>query len=197
MYQARIVFWRLRQQGIVCDLLHPRLRFYWPEKPLLPWHPIWGHCWLLSKLLRDLPRGVSATSLEVEFRRLYPELGPVCYLDFWPLTIPLMMISSPIMARQLLHQMPVKPDSTARFMQSRITGGHELLTMEGPMWKYWRSTFAHGFGSSHIMTVVPELIEEALVFRDILREKAKEGVRFPLESITSNLAADLVGRFML
>lgn len=101
------------------------------------------------------------------------------------------------MARQLLHQIPVKPDHIVHFMQSRITGGYELFTMEGPMWKYWRSTFAHGFSSSHIVTVIPELIEEALVFRDILREKAKEGVRFSLESVTANLAADLAGRFML
>lgn len=138
------------------------------------------------------------TYLEAEIRRLFPELGPVLYLDFWPLvSTPIMMISSPIMARQLLHQMPKKHDGTVQFMQTQITGGHELLTMEGPMWKYWRSTFAHGFSSSHIMTVIPELIEEALVFRDILREKAKEGVRFSLESMTANLAADLVGRFML
>ena len=108
-----------------------------------------------------------------------------------------MMINSPIMARQLLHQIPAKPDHTVDFMHGRITGGYELFTMEGPMWKYWRSAFAHGFSSSHIMAVIPELIEEALVFRDILREKAKEGVRFTLESMTANLAADLLGRFML
>lgn len=108
-----------------------------------------------------------------------------------------MTISSPSMARQLLHQMPVKSNYLVQYMHSQITGGPELFTMEGPMWKYWSSTFAHGFSSSHIMTVIPELIEEALVFREILREKAEEGVRFPLESITTTLAADLVGRFML
>ena len=108
-----------------------------------------------------------------------------------------MMISSPTMARQLLHHMPVKPHHVVQYMHSQITGGYELFTMEGPMWKYWRNTFAHGFGSSHIMTVIPELVEEALVFRDILRENAEEGVKFSLESITANLAADLVGRFML
>ncbi|MCJ1348298.1 hypothetical protein MMC31_006529 [Peltigera leucophlebia] len=108
-----------------------------------------------------------------------------------------MSINSPTMARQLLQQMPVKSDYLVRYMHSHITGGPELLTMEGPTWKYWRSTFAHGFSSSHIMTVIPELIEEALVFRDILQEKAEEGVNFSLESITANLAADLVGRFML
>lgn len=108
-----------------------------------------------------------------------------------------MLISSPIIARQLLHQISAKPDHVVDFMQSQITGGHDLFTMEGPMWKYWRGAFAHGFSSSHIMTVIPELIEEALVFRDILRAKAKEGVRFSLEEMTSNLAADLVGRFML
>lgn len=107
------------------------------------------------------------------------------------------MISSPIMARQLLHQIPVKADHVIDFLQSRITGGPELFTMNGPMWKYWRSAFAHGFSSSHIMTIIPELIEEALVFRDILREKAKEGVRFSLENMTENLVADLLGRFML
>lgn len=108
-----------------------------------------------------------------------------------------MMISSPIMTRQLRHEIPAKPDHIVNFIQSQLTGGHELFTMKGPMWKYWRSAFAHGFSSSHIMAVIPELIEEALVFRDILHAKAKEGVRFSLEEMTSNLAADLLGRFML
>lgn len=108
-----------------------------------------------------------------------------------------MIISSPAMARQLLHQTPVKSDHLVQYMHSHITGGHQLFTTDGPMWKYWRSTFAHGFSSSHIMTIIPELIEEALVFRDILYEKAEEGEKFPLESITTNLAADLVGKFML
>lgn len=151
----------------------------------------------MFKLFGDLPSGISSTYLEAELRRLYPDLGPVCYLDFWPfVSRPFMMISSPIMAHQLLHQI-AKPDHVVDTLQSRITGGPELFTMQGPMWKYWRSAFAHGFSSSHIMTVIPELIEEALVFRDILRAKAKEGVRFSLESMTANLAADLVGRFML
>lgn len=108
-----------------------------------------------------------------------------------------MTISSPAMARQLMHHMPTKPDVLVQYMHSDIAGGHQLLTMEGPMWKYWRNTFAHGFSSSHIMSVIPELIEEVLVFRDILLEKAEEGGKFPLESVTRNLAADLVGRFML
>lgn len=136
--------------------------------------------------------------LPAELRRNFPELGPVCYIDLWPFSsMPIMIISSPVMARQLLHQMPVKSDYLVQYMHSHITGGPELFTMEGLMWKYWRSTFAHGFSSSHIMTVIPELIEEALEFRDILHEKAEKGVKFSLESITTNLAADLVGRFML
>lgn len=163
-----------------------------------PWNPIWGHFYLVYNVLRDLPSGASLAYLPSELRRHFPELGPIYYIDFWPFnSTHIMIVNSPAMTRQLLRQMPVKPDSVVQLMRSQITGGHELFTMEGPMWKYWRGTFAHGFSSSHIMTVIPELIEEALVFRDILHEKAEEGGKFPLESITANLAADLVGRFML
>ena len=47
------------------------------------------------------------------------------------------------------------------------------------------------------MKLVPEMIKDVLVFRDILREHAKTGDIFRLEDQTINFTLDIIGRVTL
>jgi cytochrome P450 len=78
-----------------------------------------------------------------------------------------------------------------------ITGGEDMLCSKGELWKHWRSISNPGFSLSHIMTLVPEMIKDVLVFRDILREHVKRGDIFRLEDQTTNLTLDIIGRVVL
>ena len=95
-----------------------------------------------------------------------------------------------------MDRLPAKDPSFLSFMRP-ITGGEDMLCSEGELWKHWRSIFSPGFSPSHIMTLLPEMIKDVLVFRNILREHATTGDIFSLEDQTTNLTLDIIGRVVL
>lgn len=161
-----------------------------------PWHPLFGHLCLASSILGAFPPGAHAHYLCEEIRKRYPDLGPVYYLDLWPFSVPFLVITSPSVTRNLMNRLPAKDPAFLSFMRP-ITGGKDMLCTEGDLWKHWRSIFNPGFSPSHIMTLVPDIIKDVVVFRDILREHAKTGDIFRLEDQTTNLTLDIIGRVVL
>lgn len=56
---------------------------------------------------------------------------------------------------------------TSRFMHP-ITGGPNLISMNGDEWKYWRSLFNPGFSTGAMLDNVPHVVDSVLVFRERL-----------------------------
>ncbi|CAG8974221.1 hypothetical protein HYALB_00007384 [Hymenoscyphus albidus] len=56
-----------------------------------------------------------------------------------------------------------------------MTGGEDLVTMEGSEWKTWRSVFNPGFAGGYLMTLVPGMVRDVEVLCGILVEEAKKG----------------------
>ena len=75
-----------------------------------------------------------------------------------------------------------------------LTGEHDLVSMEGQMWKRWRRIFNPGFSASHVNTLCGSVMEEVKTFRDILTNHAIKGDLFKLEDHALNLAIDVIGR---
>ncbi|MCJ1348823.1 hypothetical protein MMC31_007056, partial [Peltigera leucophlebia] len=69
--------------------------------------------------------------------------------------------------------------------------------MEGQMWKTWRSIFNPDFSSHHLMTLVLEIMEDVMIFRDILREHVAKANMFALEDAALNITMDVIGRVAL
>lgn len=78
-----------------------------------------------------------------------------------------------------------------------LTGKHDLVSMEGQLWKTWRNIFNPGFSATHLATMVPGIMDDVLVFRDILRKRAEQGNIFSLEEATLNVTLDVIGRVTL
>lgn len=161
-----------------------------------PWHPLWGHLHLARDILGKLPPGAHAHYLGEQIRKRYPDVGEVYYLDLWPFSTPFLVITSPNMMHRLMAQSPPKDEGFIYFMRP-ITGGQDLLCMEGQKWKTWRSTLSPGFSSSHIMSLVPDMITDILLFRDILQENATKGRTFALQKHVTDLTLDVIGRVTL
>lgn len=70
-----------------------------------------------------------------------------------------------------------------------LTGEHDLVTMEGQIWK---SIFNPGF-SSHLMTLVPETMGDVMIFRDILREHVAQADMFALDNVALYVTMDVIG----
>ena len=69
--------------------------------------------------------------------------------------------------------------------------------MDGREWKYWRNIFNPGFSASHLMTLVPDIVRETMVFCEVLQGHARAQDIFPVKTLTDNLAMDVIGKVVL
>lgn len=104
------------------------------------------------------------------------------------------MVISPDLINQFTKEdSRPKVDGLADYMKP-MSGGYDLLTMEGAEWKFWRSIFNPGFTPRDVMQYIGGLVEIIDVFKDILMERAKDGEMFLLGPMTLNLAMDMAGK---
>lgn len=163
-----------------------------------PHHPIFGHILLMASIVKKLPRDAYGHYLAHQIQLQFPHLDSFLYLDTWPFSSPLLLVISPHAFSQFTQesQTLLKHPGIRQFLRP-LAGKHNLVSMEGSLWKTWRNIFNPGFSASHLTTIVPEIMEEVLVFRDILRGHAGKGDIFSLEEATLNLTLDVIGRVTL
>jgi len=162
-----------------------------------PYNPLFGHLLVANDIMSKLPKNAHAQYLPGEIRRKYPGVGPVFYLDMWPFSLPILVVASPSAAYQLTqeHSQP-KAEGLRTFMRP-LTDNNDLVSMEGQMWKKWRSVFNPGFSASHLITLVPEFLNEISIFCDTLREHVRQDRMFSLEEVTVNMTMDTIGKVAL
>ncbi len=68
-----------------------------------------------------------------------------------------------------------------------------MLTASDAVWKKWRSLFNPGFSAKHMLELVPLMVKEIDVFRQILQERARASEVFQLEEMTLRLTLDVIG----
>lgn len=78
-----------------------------------------------------------------------------------------------------------------------LIGDKNMVTLEGSSWKVLRTIFNPGFSTQHLITMVPQIADDVLVFMDILKEKAAIGKSFELEDYATRLTIDIIGRITL
>ncbi|MCJ1427413.1 hypothetical protein MMC29_005316 [Sticta canariensis] len=68
--------------------------------------------------------------------------------------------------------------------------------MEGPVWKRWGAILNPGFSINNIMSLVPSIIEEMTIFKNIIQAHAGNGDMFHMEELSLNLTIDIIGRVL-
>ena len=71
-----------------------------------------------------------------------------------------------------------------------VTGGPNLLTMNGPQWKEWRGIFNPAFAQSYLQDQISAVVESAEIFCRKLRER--QDTVFCLEDIATRLTMDII-----
>ncbi|KAL0264058.1 hypothetical protein SLS55_000002 [Diplodia seriata] len=174
-YNARKAVYRLRKQGL----------------PMPPFSWITGHMLALKPFMDQLPTDAitNYTVTELAF-----SLGTEAfYLDFWPLSEPLLILTSPAMASQLTQQFnPLKPPVIEKAFAG-LTGGPNLFTMPDESWKRWRAIFSPGFSPTYMLQQTPKIVDECRVFCEKMRARASENQMFHLEEDTLRLTLDVIG----
>lgn len=158
---------------------------------------MFGSLVAVKEIMADLPPDVNPQYIPIAIRRRYPHVGNIFYFDNWPFIAPILVTASPSTAKQITqeHSLPKFPPIQNFFRP--IAGKYDLVSMEGPLWKKWRGVFNPAFGATYLTMLVPEIVEEALVFCEILKEQAASGAMFPLKNLTDNFTVDVIGKLVL
>lgn len=78
-----------------------------------------------------------------------------------------------------------------------LTGYHSLVSIEGKEHRHWRNIFNPGFSHAHLMTLVGGIVDDGLVFMDILDKHTEDGDIFLLEEAATRLTVDIIVRVVL
>lgn len=159
------------------------------------WSWWFGHLRVLHQKLQKLPPDANVYMAMHDMVQDHADTE-VFLTDFWPMFQPVLMISGPEIAYQasIKYDLPKPRDQEKSFQP--IIGGPSLITMNNEQWRFWRSLLNPEFSASHILSLVPSIVDAVDIFCDLLEEKAGKEV-FLLDDMAARLAMDVITRTTL
>lgn len=120
------------------------------------------------------------------------------YVDWWPLGPRWLFVADPELTSKYITtgQSLPKSNLTQGYL-SRLLGQHNMVGLEGQQWKLLRSIFNPGFSASHLVTLVPYIVDSTVVFLDILREKARTNELIKLDVYSTRFTIDIIGKVVM
>ncbi|KAK4908195.1 hypothetical protein LTR49_022881 [Elasticomyces elasticus] len=110
---------------------------------------------------------------------------------------PMLLIFDPDIAQQItVENNQPKYHGMADFLV-HIAGPDDMVASDGELWRKWRTIFNPGFSSSHLMSLVPGIVDDSLVFCDVMRKHADNGNPFRLEETVTRVTVDIIGKVVL
>ncbi|KAI7708904.1 hypothetical protein KC353_g10730, partial [Hortaea werneckii] len=130
---------------------------------------LWGSLPSMNEVLSKQPKRAAPQTFGILIRDHFG-LGDYFYVDPWPFGDPIMMIfDADIMNQFTVKQSLPKHPEVEKFMRN-IGGPGNMVSSEGVEWKKWRSAFNPGFAASHLMSLVPLIVDDVLIFNDIMKK---------------------------
>ncbi|KAI1468336.1 cytochrome P450 4V3 [Daldinia caldariorum] len=173
--------------------------------PILPHSLLFGHLPIFAAFRGVCPPDVNIYEfhywLATNVGKYFPghdKLPPVIYLDLWPMSRSLVLVFDPVAAAQFTQAKSLPKDYVTTAYMHPLTQNLDIVSTEGEQWKKWRSMFNPGFSQRNLTALLPELIEEAQIFANGLKDMAGKGGEwgpvFQLEKRTINLTFDIIVR---
>lgn len=150
----------------------------------------------MLKATQTVPKDLHPQALMTVIQRLW-RLGDFFFVDIWPLTEQMCVVTSPDLARQLtqVHPLPRHPMVT-QYVRP-LVGRHSMLISNGQKWRNLRGMFAPGFSSAYLMTLVPVMVDKTLIFCDALRSVSRARAVCQMEELAAKLTVDVIGQVVL
>lgn len=161
---------------------------------MTPYNPLFGSLLVTNERVATLLSDANPQYFPHHIKSAYPELRSVFYLVNWPFIAPILIAASPFAAHQVTQEHSLPKFPALRHYMRPIGGEFGLVTMEGEMWKSWRRIFNPRFSAAYLISLVPAIVQEVNIFRDILRETNEV---FPMKKLTDNLTMDMIGQIVL
>jgi cytochrome P450 len=201
LFKMRLMFYRLKKQGLVCPALSPSANSRdtdRPWQPMPPWNPIFGNIAVMARLQKKGPADTREAELFALLAIETPGYEGGFYVDLWPFSCPMLVVTSPVLALEATqtYDLP-KPDVLQLFINPMAGGSDNLFVTNGARWKKSRDLFNHGFSMATAITHMPCILEEAEEFIQILTQHARAGDTFSLDQLTCRYTMDIIGNVAL
>ncbi|KAM0327112.1 hypothetical protein ACHAQA_006240 [Verticillium albo-atrum] len=170
-----------------------------------------GHLPIIAKLTSGHPKDLHPNYISQlifqNWQTLFPDRTTcpgALYVDMWPLAPPLLFTTDATLANQFIVEPSLPRAANAKKYLAPLTHNLDLVSLEGALWKTWRSRFNPGFSAKNLTTLAPAILDEVAIFADLLHERAGTpekpaawGSVFQLEDLATNLTFDVIARAVL
>lgn len=78
-----------------------------------------------------------------------------------------------------------------------VIGPHSIISAQGESWKALRKRYNAGFAPSHLLTLLPGILDKTRLFLRNLDELAGTGQDFLMEPLCTNLTFDIIGSVIM
>ncbi|KAK5065269.1 hypothetical protein LTR84_001107 [Exophiala bonariae] len=165
--------------------------------PQPPSSRIWGHLQLAGQCQSLFPPKVHVQNW-IHYIQKKHNLGDVFYIDWWPFGPQWVFIADPELASKYITTGQSLPKSllTSGYVD-RLLGKDNMVCIEGQKWKMLRSIFNPGFSASHLMSLVPYMLDSSLVFVNACRKKADTNELFQMDRLATRYAIDIIGKITM
>lgn len=154
---------------------------------------------VVADLMKTYPQDMDGGLVPLAVLRKYPEYCKygACYIDLWPISWPMLAVFNPEMMAQFCQAPSLPKHDLMHYEFGPFTNSDDLVNSEGEQWKTWRSILSPGFSARNVQALMPEMLEEIQVFRDILRSLAETGETVPMTKLAASLTVDVIARAVL
>lgn len=158
---------------------------------------LWGDLKTMAEVAMSLPRRVHPHVFPTFIRKKFNYTRSFMYLDVWPVNSPMIAIMDPAICQYFtVEHTTDKADSLPEFLYA-LAGKDDMVSANGAVWKKWRTMFNPGFSTQHLLTLVPGIVDDALIYVEKLGQHAHLGEIFRLEEDTTRLTVDVIGKVVL
>lgn len=160
-----------------------------------PWSWLTGHIGYLFWHAGQLPPLATVNLAFFEMSNSFRD-EEMFLLDIWPVNIPLLLVFNPDAAHVVCQKMNLAKEKKNEVMIRPITGGINLLSMNGELWRYWRTLFSPGFSTGVMADQVPHLVDQVSSFCARLEQNADKGIVL-LNHFTSEMTFKIILKICL
>ncbi|KAL1848728.1 hypothetical protein Daus18300_013518 [Diaporthe australafricana] len=155
------------------------------------WNWITGHLLVLQKYVDRIPPDAAVAFAMRDLCQEEFADTELFLMDFWPVYPPLFTLFGPEPISQICNKYNLPKNAVLSKFMEPVTGGPDLLTMNGEEWKDWRSLFNPGFSTGAMLNNVPHIVDSVLVFRKKLIQMTGRGI-FPLDKLATKLTTEII-----
>ncbi|KAK9357261.1 cytochrome P450 [Lipomyces starkeyi] len=168
--------------------------------PRPPTSLVWGHLKIIGEIINKEPlRHYDYAFYELLKRT--PDNDGLIALDIRPIGVPTIVIQSHELAEQISKATPLfkysVPKSRTTDVMIPVVGKKSLTLLNDEPWKNIRKQFNAAFAPSNLATFLPQIIDKAKVFLDVLDGYARSGAEFGLGEPCTLLTFDVIGLAVL